>query len=362
MNERIARFAEILREQGVDAFLAQTPITMGYLAGFFEDAHERFLTFAISSSGETRLICPALSRIQAERIGIQEIRSWRDGEDPYVHFEELARDWNLESGIIAVDDHLPAKMILGMQDVLPAALFKSGGHLLALQMGVKTDEELDLLRASGRIVDETYDWVLDQFKVGMTELEVQDLLESKMKEKGGVPQFCLVCFGSNAAESHHLNDSTVLEKDTLVLLDFGCTYQGYFSDITRVFCFGKATEEQKELYRLVHAAHLAGVLKARAGVTGHEVDDATREVIVAGGYGEYFTHRTGHGVGMQGHEAPNISSDNDTPLVVGNCFSIEPGIYLPGQFGVRLENLYVATVTGVESFNVEIAPEILEVL
>jgi Xaa-Pro dipeptidase len=362
MSERIDKFAAILRDQGVDAFLAQTPITMGYLAGFFEDAHERFLTLAISSSGDVRLICPALSRIQAERIGVKDIRSWRDGEDPLVHFVELAKDWNLESSIIGVDDHLPAKMLLAMQDALPAALFKSGGHLLAMQMGVKTSQELELLAASGKIVDDTYEWVLGEMKAGMTELEVQDLLESKMKERGGVPQFCLVCFGPNAAESHHINDSTVLTENTLVLLDFGCTYQGYFSDITRVCSFGKATEEQKSLYRLVYAAHQKGVERAMAGVTGAEVDDATRSVIVEGGFGEFFTHRTGHGVGMQGHEAPNISSDNDVPLVPGNCFSIEPGIYLPGRFGIRLENLYVATETGVESFNVEIEPEIREVL
>lgn len=362
MNERIQRFAEILRDQGVDAFLAQTPITMGYLADFFEDAHERFLTLAISSTGEIRLICPALSRIQAERIGIKEIRSWRDGENPLSHFEDLANDWNLSSGILAVDDHLPAKMLLEMQDVLPAALFKSGGHLLAMQMGVKTPEELELLKSSGKIADEVYDWIQSQLKVGMTELEVQGLLEAKMKEHGGIPQFCLVCFGSNAAESHHINDSTTLSENTLVLLDFGCTYKGYFSDITRVLSFGKATEDQKKLYKVVYEAHQKGVEAAKAGVTGQAVDQATRAVIEEAGYGEYFNHRTGHGVGMQGHEAPNISSDNDVPLVTGNCFSIEPGIYLPGQFGIRLENLYVATENGVECFNAPIDPELREIL
>ncbi|MFY7881444.1 MAG: M24 family metallopeptidase [Fimbriimonas sp.] len=359
-NTKIQQFAQILADSGVDAFFAQTPVTMGYLSGFFEDGHERFLTFAVHRSGKSRLICPDLSRIQAERLGIEDIRSWRDGENYLELFAELADDWDLDAAILAIDDHMPGKMLIEMQDVLTRALFKPGGMIVAAQMGRKDQAELQLMHAAGTIADTTYDFLLGAIKVGMSEVEVQHLIENEMRRQGGVPAFCSVCFGPNAAESHHLNDQTVLQPNTLVLVDFGCAHQGYHCDITRVFAIGSATEEQKEIYRVVYAAHEAGRQTAKEGALPCNVDAATRKVIADAGYGPNFNHRTGHGIGMLVHEAPNISPDNSVPLEVGNCFSIEPGIYLAGKFGIRLENLYACEKDGSTCFNQPIAPELLE--
>lgn len=358
---RILKLAHHLGESGYDAFLAQTPISMGYLSGFFEDGHERFLTLAIHKSGQVRLICPALSQIQAKRIGIEDIRAWRDGEDPLEHFQEMAEDWNLRSGMIAVDDHLPAKMLMEMQTALPAALFKPGGLVIAELMSRKDDAELALMKRAGQIADETFEVVKGNLKEGLTELEVREMIEFEMKNWGGVPQFCSVCFGPGSAESHHINSSTRLKPDTIVLIDFGCTYEGYCSDITRTMVFGKATQEQKDLYQIVYKAHEAAKEIGKVGAIPKDMDRAARAVIEAAGYGEFFTHRTGHGIGMQVHEEPNINSTNDKPLERGNCFSIEPGIYLEGNCGIRLENLYYSTDEGLVSFNQPISPTIVEV-
>jgi Xaa-Pro dipeptidase len=358
---RIQKLAQTLNDTGHDAFLAQTPISMGYLSGFFEDGHERFLTLAIHKSGESRLICPALSQIQAKRIGMSDIRAWRDGENPLEHFEQLSEDWNLRSGVIAIDDHMPAKMLLEMQGVLPAALFKSGGMVIGELMSKKDEAELAFMKRAGQIADETVEVVKANLQEGITELEVREIIETEMKNWGGVPQFCSVCFGPGSAESHHINDRTRLQKDMIVLIDFGCTYEQYCSDITRTMVFGKATEEQKKLYKIVYEAHEAARLLGKVGVKPMDMDQAARSVIEKAGYGEFFTHRTGHGIGMHVHEEPNINSTNDKPLEYGNCFSIEPGIYLEGNCGIRLENLYYATEEGLVSFNKPISPELVEV-
>lgn len=358
---RIQKLANHLGESGYDVFLAQTPISMGYLSGFFEDAHERFLTLAIHKSGKSRLICPALSQIQAKRIGIDDIRPWRDGESPIDHFLEMAEEWNLRSGVIAVDDHMPAKMLLEMQTALPAALFKPGGMVIAELMSKKDDSEIAFMKRAGQIADETYEFVKGHLKEGITELEVRELMEFEMKNWGGVPQFCSVCFGAGSAESHHINDKTRLKPDTLVLIDFGCTYEGYCSDVTRTFVFGKANDEQKKLYDIVYRAHEAAKAVGKIGALPKDMDFAARNVIEEAGYGPYFTHRTGHGIGMQVHEEPNITSDNDKPLEQGNCFSIEPGIYLEGNCGIRLENLYYSVENGIVSFNQPISPTLVEV-
>ena len=358
---RIQQLANHLNDTGYDVFLAQTPISMGYLSGFFEDGHERFLTLAIHKSGQARLICPDLSRIQAKRIGIEDIRPWRDGENPIEHFLEMAEDWNLRSGVFAVDDHMPAKMLLEMQTSLPAALFKPGGLVIAELMAKKDEAELGFMKRAGQIADETYETIKGQLKEGITELEVCDLIENEMKKWGGMPLFCSVCFGPGSAESHHINDKTRLKPDTLVLVDFGCTYEGYCSDITRTFVFGTATDEQKMLYDIVYRSHEAARVVGKVGVRPMDMDRAARKVIEDAGYGPYFNHRTGHGIGMQVHEEPNITSDNDKPLEPGNCFSIEPGIYLEGNCGIRLENLYCSTEDGLICFNQPISPTLFEV-
>ena len=186
-------------------------------------------------------------------------------------------------------------------------------------------------------------------------------MEAEMKNWGGIPQFCSVCFGAGSAESHHINNTSRLKPDTLVLIDFGCTYEGYCSDVTRTFVFGKATDEQKKLYEIVYQAHEAAKAIGKVGAKPMDMDYAARKVIEEAGYGDFFTHRTGHGIGMQVHEEPNITSDNDTPLELGNCFSIEPGIYLEGNCGIRLENLYYSVDGGIVSFNQPISPTLLEV-
>lgn len=355
---RIERLAGILQELGIDAYFAQTSVSMRYLADFGENAHERFLALCIRSTGECRLICPALSAEQARRAGIQDIRPWRDGEDPLALFGQIADDWNLRSGIMAVDDAMPAQMLLSMQSVLPAALFRAGQPVLGRLRRAKDARELDAMRRAARIADDAYLAVLGYIRPGLTENEVSEFLSAEMKRRGGVPTFSIVGTGPNGAEPHHLNDDTVLREGDVVILDFGCDVDGYQSDITRTVALGHASGEAKAAYCTVYAGHMAARKAIAPGVTAGSVDHGARAVIEAAGMGELFCHRTGHGIGMEGHEEPYIIGDSDVALAVGDCFSIEPGVYKAGAFGIRIENIVTVTESGHASLNDEPAPEL----
>lgn len=361
-QSRLSRFAAILDREGVDAYLAWSPVTMGYLQGFHEGAHERFLVLALHRDGRVRMICPALSASQAKRAGIEDVRGWKDGEDPLALFSELADDWELRTGIMAVDNELPAHLLLAMQSVLPAALFQVGQRLIAELMRVKSASELDSLRRAGQIADDAWDEVLPQIKAGMTELTVGNLIEAAMRSRGGRPDFCIVAAGGNAAEPHHLSDNTVLQSGDSVVIDFGCSVEdGYRSDITRTICVGNPSEALSKVYEVVYEAQASARRAVKAGVAAQDIDRAARKVIGDAGYGEYFVHRTGHGLGVRGHEEPYIVEGNSEPLQTGEVFSVEPGIYIPGKLGVRIENIVVCEEGGHRSLNREPSPTITSI-
>lgn len=360
-TSRIGRFADVLSAHGIDAFVGWSPVTMGYLHGYFEGSLERFMALCVSKSGDVRLICPGLSVTQAQRAGITNIASWNDGENPLALFEQLAQDWHLKAGIIAVDDELPAQMLLRMQESLPAALFKPGNRYLAELMAVKDESEMARLRKAGEIADKAFPIALKTLKPGATEIQVMDALNNAMTDLGAKPLFCIIAAGPGGAEPHHLSDETVIREGDVVVMDFGCTVEGFHSDITRTVCVGKASEEAKKVYSIVYEAHKKAREAIRVGVEAQQLDRIARKVIEDAGYGAYFMHRLGHGFGMRGHEDPNIVEGNTHKLQVGNVFSIEPGIYLPGKFGVRIENICTVGPNGEISLNEEPNPTLLEV-
>ncbi len=357
-QNRISQVAEAAASAGLDAFLAWSPTSLGYIRGLHEHPGHRFFALCIKSSGEEVLICPALSESQARRIGIKEVWSWKDGEDALLLFEKLASDWNLKSAMVAVDEDLPALHLLKMQKVLPAALFCDGGPMLNGLRRRKTEDELILLRKAAVMADETFNEVWPQIRAGMTERDVEKMLFAGMESKGGTVNFGIVGTGAGGAEPHHATDSTVLQRGDVVILDFGCDVEGYRSDITRTIAIGHASDLAKEIYKIVYQAHHAGKASIRPGATLGSADAAARKVVEEAGYGPQFMHRLGHGIGLQGHELPYLMPGSEDLFQVGDCFSIEPGIYLSGQFGVRLENIYTCTESGAESLDIPIPEEL----
>ncbi len=361
-SDRVSRLANLLDQEGVDAFLAWDPVTTGYLFDSHEHAGERFMIIAVKAGEPTWMICPALSVDQAKRAGIERIQGWRDGEDPLALFDELAGDWDLRTGILAVDNQMPAHLLLTLQDALPAALFREGQSLLSRLMRKKDEYELAELRKVAVMTDDAWDEILPTIRAGETERQLAQRLDEAMRRRGGRTDFCIVAAGANAAEPHHLSDDSVLSEGDSVVIDFGCSLpSGYRSDITRTVCIGTPSDQLSKVYGTVYDAHMAGRRAAKVGATGEEVDQAARQLIEEAGYGDYFVHRTGHGLGMRGHEEPYIVRGNIEALQENEVFSIEPGIYIPGSLGVRIENIVVAKESGSESLNREPSPSILSV-
>lgn len=350
---RAARLAQVLAQQGVGAYFVTSAPTMQYLFGYAEEGMERFLAVAVSPRGEVRFIGPALAAEQALRGGIEDVRTWSDGQSPDPHLADLARDWGLDGSAVAVDAETRADHLLRITAAIPGATARSGAPCLSQLTRKKDPTELASLRRAASIADAALDAALDGLPAGATEAQLAERLVHAMRASGGSGGGAIVAAGPFGAEPHHGPSDKPLEPGDLVIADFGCTVDGYFSDITRTFAVGHADDEHHRAYDAVLRAHQAGRAAAKPGATCHEVDAATRAVIEQEGLGEYFVHRTGHGIGLRIHEEPFLTPGNDTPLMPGDCFSIEPGVYLPGRFGVRIENIYNLTDQGCESLNAD---------
>lgn len=345
-----------MAREGVKVFVMSSPVTMDYYIGLNEDGGERLLAYFVKVDGGERLICPALTANQARRHGLNEVAEWRDGQDPWPMVGSLFEEWGVQGSTVAVEDDCRASVLLGLMSVSPASRFVTGGLLVADGARVKDAEELGRLREAGRMADQAFGPVLAKLEPGVTETEVARLLTAEMSALGGTPVFAIVATGPNGAEPHHHSDATPLETGHVVIMDFGCDFKGYKSDITRTVCLGQPSQEASDVYGIVHEAFMAARREIGPGTPASAVDRAARSVIERAGFGEFFVHRTGHGLGMKIHEEPYIRHGNDEPLRVGEVFSVEPGIYLPGKFGVRIENIVTVTESGHESLNEEPSP------
>ncbi len=356
-TEQTRRLGRAIEKAGLGGYLAHSSIQIDYLTGFNEGAGERFSALVVNAEGEYVLVCPALSVNQAKRSGIEDHVGLLDGIDPVPVMRDVFDRLNI-SGVVGFDDLMPGIHLSTLQHGFTSIPFVPAGKVFGSLSRTKSSVEIDLLNQTGRIACDAFDSVLPQLKAGLKESDVEMLLMGAMADRGGVPVFCIVAAGSNGAECHHHTDETEIRQGDVVILDFGCDVGGYKSDITRTVSFGRPSERVQEVYQLVYQAHMAARNVIRPGVTAGEVDAAARNVIEKGGFGEFFVHRTGHGLGREVHEEPYILPDSKELLQVGDVFSIEPGIYIPGEFGVRIENIVMLTEGGHHSFNSEPPSEI----
>lgn len=350
-DDRIAQLGKVMVDAGVEVYLAASPVTMNYFHGYAEASGERFLVMAIRNTGEIRLIAPSLAENQARRSGLNDVRLWSDGQDPMAHFAELVKDWNLGGAKAAVDDDMYASKLLDMQNTAGSLSYIHGHPIRAQLMSRKDAGELELMHKAGQIADQAYLAAMGQVKEGMTEHDLEKIFFAEMSARGGQPTFSIMGFGANGAEPHHHNDGTQLKKGDVMIMDFGCLYGGYNSDVTRTAAFGQPDAEAFKVYEVVYSGHMNAVEHIKPCVSFESVDGMARQTIADAGYGQFFTHRLGHGVGMNIHEKPDVVAGEKLPMAAGHCFSIEPGIYLEGRFGVRIENLYTCQEGGAVSFN-----------
>lgn len=363
---RIARLQAAMQAEGADLTLLAGTDQMRYLTGWREGGHERFVGLFVPAAGDPAFVVPKMNAPQARETpaGIAQVSGWEDHTGWHSDAQTLLNGWGIgPNSVVLVDDELLSVHLLALQTLCPGTTFRPAGDIMASLRQIKTEAEIAAMQKAADMIDSIYEEALGWLRPGMTELELHDLILAAIKREGSRPSFSpLICFGANAALPHHHTGDTQLKAGDIIIIDIGCIWENYASDITRTVSFGEPSDpDAKHVYSVVSAAHLAARGFARPGVSGEETDAVARKVISDAGYGDYFVHRTGHGIGLSTHEPPYIVKGNTQLLQAGMCFSDEPGIYLPGRFGVRIENIVTVTSDGVRSLDAD-APTELKVV
>jgi Xaa-Pro aminopeptidase len=358
--ERMTRVRDRMAEVGVDTLLLSVGPDLPWLTGYRAMPLERLTMLVVPREGDASLV---VSRLEAPRVterpDVFRLRPWAETEDPVAIVASLVGGG---SGRVAIGDHTWARFVLGLQGQpeLADSPFVAASAVVGPLRAVKDAAEIAALRKAALAVDAiAADLQAGKIPlVGRTEAELSADLSRRIVEMGHQHvNFAIVAVGSNAASPHHEAGPRVIEVGDVVLCDFGGTMSdaagvGYCSDITRCVHVGEPPAEVAEAYAVLHSAQQAAVAAATVGTSCAEVDAVARRIIADAGYGDYFIHRTGHGIGVEEHEDPYIVEGNDTPLAPGHAFSIEPGIYIPGRFGLRLEDIVVAADAGPDALNV----------
>ena len=347
-EKRLSLVRSAMHENGLDTLIVTPGAAMRYLTGFSEMG-SRFLALVVPDDQPWLFVVPALNAGQARLnpAGVTEIRVWDDAQGWEAVLGPLAKELMLDIGIVGLDDDMPARFVLKLQELMPTALLKPAGAALGPLRSRKDGLEIAALQHAAEATDALIPVAYAACRVGTSEMEIALVLQQAIARAGSSDSFApIVGAGVNGASPHHNTGTTKVKAGDVVVLDFGAMADGYHGDITRTVAVEEASDEARHVYSIVHAAYSAGVAAVQPGATAHAVDAATRQVITDAGYGEFFIHRTGHGIGLDDHEMPYILSGSYTPLLPGHCFSIEPGIYLPGKFGVRLENIVTVQEDG----------------
>jgi Xaa-Pro dipeptidase len=346
---RRARILQWMKAEGVAVTLVTSPPNVYYLTGFDCHPHERFMALCLQADGTAALFVPTLEKEEAERSGFPHVVTVSDTDDPMAKVRAEVGEgpfakWAIEKQHLTVARYEQLQTVFGSGETV-------GAEELLLQMRLCKDEaEIAIMRKAAEIADRAVEAGIRAIEIGKTEAELVAVVEAKMKELGasGTAFSTIVLAGEKSALPHGTPGSRAIQKGDFVLFDLGAVYEGYCSDITRTVVVGEPSAEQVTIYEAVLAANLAGIAATRPGLPALVVDQAARQTIEGFGYGEYFTHRVGHGLGIEVHEFPSMHGQNQQVMVPGMVFTIEPGVYIPGLGGVRIEDDVLVTEDGVE--------------
>lgn len=347
---RQARARSRMDELGIDVLLLSVGADLPYLTGYEAMPLERLTMLVLRRDGAATLVVPALEAPRVdEQPGVFELRAWSETEDPVAIVAALAGSG---ARSVAIGDHTWARFVLRLQAALPSTRWVPASRVVGPLRAVKDPLEVEALRAAAHAVDAVGAEMRARPFAGRTELDLHRELADRILEHGHQRvNFAIVGSGPNGASPHHEASSRVIGDGDVIVCDFGGTMDGYCSDITRMFVVGDPTSEARDVYDLLVEAQEQAVRAATVGTTCEAVDATARRIITAGGLGDHFIHRTGHGIGLEAHEDPYLVSGNREPLEPGHAFSIEPGIYFPGRFGMRLEDIVVAGADGPDRLN-----------
>jgi Xaa-Pro aminopeptidase len=340
-----------MAEHDVDVVLLSVGPDLPYLTAYEAMPLERLTMLVLPREGEATLVVPRLEAPRVtEHAEVFSIVAWKETDDPIAIVSDLAKG----AAVAAIGDHTWSRFLVDLMHRMPDTEFTRTTDVVGAIRMRKDDAEIDALRRAGSAADR----VAAQLQggeiplTGRTEAEVSADISARLLAEGHARvNFAIVAAMENAASPHHEAGSRVIQRGDIVLTDFGGTLDGYCSDITRCVSLGEPPAEIAEAYAVLHDAQQAAVLAAVVGTPCEEVDATARRIIAAAGYGEQFIHRTGHGIGLEAHEDPYIVDGNHLALAPGHAFSVEPGIYVAGRWGMRLEDIVVASAQGPEPMN-----------
>lgn len=362
MDERAARqerARQLMAASHLDALLLMEGTSLNYFAGVQWWGGERLFALVLPARGRALCICPAFEEGRARELLANSpegknanVRTWQEDQNPYQLLAQGFKDLNISTGTLGIEETVRFVFSDAIAKAAPHLKVVSGTPVTAGCRMIKSNHELELMRLANQVTLAAYHAAYLSLHQGMPEADLEKLIMAAYRQLG-FPGEVDIAIGENSSFPHGSTVPQVIRDGTLVMLDDGCTVEGYQSDITRTFVFGKASDKMKSVFEVVHRAQTAALKTARQGVECQAVDAAARKVIGDAGYGpnyKFFTHRVGHGIGMDGHEWPYLVRGNTAPLARNMTFSDEPGIYISGEFGVRLEDDMHITESGAELF------------
>jgi Xaa-Pro dipeptidase len=357
--QRQKKARRLMRDYRLDAILLADGTSLRYFTGIDWWGSERLFAAVLPCKGAAFYVCPAFEEGRArEQIAKAadarqaDVRTWQENEDPYRLVAQGLQDRKVSSGALGIEETVRYVFSRNIAEASPQTRFLSATPVTAGCRMIKSDHEIALMRLACKVTLTAYEAAYRAIKDGMTRDEFEELIGAAY-DRLGFPGEATVQVGEFTAFPHGSATPQVIHEGSIILVDDGCTVEGYCSDITRTFVFGKATDKMKTVFDIVHRAQSEALKTARPGLQCQAVDAAARKVITDAGYGpgyKYFTHRLGHGMGMDGHEWPYLVGGNAMPLAANMTFSDEPGIYVRGEFGIRLEDDMHIMENGAELF------------
>lgn len=340
---------KLMTENNIDAILMEGGTSLNYFTGASWGRSERLFALILPKKGDHLFIAPKFEEGRAkEQTGSAKLFTWEENESPYELIKQVLKDNNLLSSNFGIEETVRYFVTENLGKTIPTLRILPAMAVTAGCRSIKSEHEIELIQIANDMTAEVYKAAVKQLKEGMGEREFGDIV-SKLFSEFGVGGGALVLFGEASAYPHGLVKETKLKEGDIVLIDGGCTVEGYDSDITRTTVFGKPTDKMKKVWDIVSKAQDNALKTAKPRIQAEQVDAAARKIIIDNGYGpgyKYFTHRLGHGIGMDGHEWFYLVGGNRRELYKGNVFSNEPGIYIVGEFGIRIEDEMLITESG----------------
>lgn len=356
-QQRIQRAQQLMKANNIDALLIEPGAAMDYFSGIQWWRSERLTALIIPQNGDIAVVTPFFEKpsvLESLKVG-DDVRVWQEHESPFDVVADILKSRGITRGNIGFESSVRYFVVTGVANALPSMNIVAAERITRGCRMYKTAAELTLMHKANEVTLRAYEHVFSQLALGMSQAEVKSIMNTAQQQLGGSSTWCLSLFNDASAYPHGTNAKQVIREGSVVLLDSGCSVHGYQSDISRTLVFGKASQQVVDVWNTVREGQNVAFNAATIGAPAGNVDDAVRKYYFTKGYDKDYalpglSHRTGHGIGMEGHESVNFVRGEKTALKKGMCFSNEPGLYIPGKFGVRLEDCLYMTNEGPRYF------------